>query len=75
MAKKTSQENDEARLTIKTRERRVSAENPEGDAALRALRKRLKRVQRKRRRLEARKRRARGKVAAAAAKTEAPAGT
>ncbi|MBI4400643.1 MAG: hypothetical protein HY581_03295 [Nitrospirae bacterium] len=73
MAKKTSAESDEARLKKKVRERIVGSQNPEGDAALRSLHKRLKRAQRKRRRLEIRKRHAMGKKAGAGAKAEAKA--
>ncbi|MBM4124114.1 MAG: hypothetical protein FJ246_04030 [Nitrospira sp.] len=66
MAKKTPGETDETRLGKKVRERLAGAENPEGDAALRALHKRLKRVQRKRRSLAARLRQAKGKKVEAA---------
>jgi len=78
MSKKTPAEADEARLKTKVRSKLAATENPEGDAALRSLHKRLKRIQRKRRRLEARKRHAMGKKKAGAevkaeAKAEAPA--
>lgn len=66
MAKKTAQETDEARLAKKVRERMAGHENPEGDAALRTLRKRLKREQRQRRKLALRKQHAMKKQAAAA---------
>jgi len=74
MASKTPQANDEARLKSKVREKKAATDNPEGDAALRALHKRLKRVQRKRRSLATRKRHAAGKKAETGAKAEAPAG-
>ena len=61
MRKKTSVEADETRLRKKVQEQRAGSENPEGDAALRALHKHLKRVQRKRRRLALRKQQAAGK--------------
>jgi len=73
MAKSTSQETDEQRLTSKIQQRMAGHENPEGDAALRALRKRLKRAQRKRRRLDLRKVHARGKKKSTEGKAEAPA--
>ncbi|TAJ26991.1 MAG: hypothetical protein EPO64_05865 [Nitrospirae bacterium] len=73
MAKKTPVEMDEARLKKKVRERLAGTENPEGNAALRGLHKRLKRVQRKRRSLAARLHRAMGKKAAGA-KAEATTG-
>ena len=73
MAKQTILEPDEAKLKKKVREKLAAADNPEADAALRSLHKRLKRAQRKRRRLAARKRYAMGKQAGAAAKTEAAA--
>ncbi|HMU55262.1 MAG TPA: hypothetical protein PKA61_09655 [Nitrospira sp.] len=57
MAKKGS-ESDEARLKKKVAAKLNGHENPEGDAALRALRKRLKREQRKRRTLALRKKHA-----------------
>jgi hypothetical protein len=60
MPKKTEEEKDESRLKTKLRERLAGHANPEGDAALRALHKRLKRTQRKRRALAARKARAAG---------------
>lgn len=60
MPKKTDAEKDESRLKTKLRERLAGHANPEGDAAMRALHKRLKRTQRKRRALAARKVRAAG---------------
>jgi hypothetical protein len=62
MAKKEV-ESDEARLRKKVAEKLSThnkPENPEGDAALRSLRKRLKREQRKRRALALRKKHAGG---------------
>ncbi|MER3422839.1 MAG: hypothetical protein C4293_06010 [Nitrospiraceae bacterium] len=50
MAKKTPLETDIARLKEKVRTKAASTDNPEGDASLRSLRKRLKRAQRKRQR-------------------------
>lgn len=70
MAKKTPVEQDETRLKAKVRERKAATDNPEGNAVLRALHKRLKRVQRKRRSLATRKRHAMGKKAEAGAKAE-----
>lgn len=75
MAKQTILESDEANLEKKVREKLAATDNPEADAALRLLRKRLKRAQRKRRRLTDRKRHAMGKKASAGAKTEAAAET
>jgi hypothetical protein len=74
MAKKTPLEKDEVQLKVKVRERKAATDNPEGSAALRALHKRLKRLQRKRRSLVIRKRHAMGKKAEAGAKAE-PAAT
>lgn len=68
---KAARQDDEARLTTRVRERTGATGTPEGGAALRSLRKRLKRLQRKRRRLEARKRHAMGKKAKGEAKAEA----
>jgi hypothetical protein len=64
MAKLTV-EADETRLTKKVSERR-GAGKPAGDLEFRALRKHLKRLQRKRRRLALRKRHAMGKKTGAA---------
>ena len=72
--KKTSLTDEETRLKTKVAEKRVKLENSEGDAPLRKLHKRLKRVQRQRRRLAIRKQHAMGKKKAdAAAKPAAPA--
>ena len=66
MAKKRAAEPDEARLKKKVAAKLTNHGNPEGDAALRSLRKRLKREQRKRRALAQRKKRAAGSAGAAA---------
>ena len=47
MAKSRSLTEDKEALHKKVRERQAKSENPEGDAAIRTLRKRLKRAQRK----------------------------
>lgn len=65
MAKKTPLETDMARLQKKVREQQAVVEGSNGNAKLRSLHKRLKRVQRKRRRLATRKRHAMGKKAGA----------
>jgi len=49
MAKKQTAESDEIRLKKKIAEQLANHSNPQGYAALRSLRKRLKREQRKRR--------------------------
>jgi hypothetical protein len=67
MAKKMTGDSDEARLKKKVTAKLTGHKTPEGDAALRALRKRLKRTQRKRRALALRKKRAAGKTPEAAA--------
>ena len=66
MAKKKAAESDEAKLKQKVSSKRAGHSNPKGDAALRALRKRLKREQRKRRALALRMKHAAGKKGAAA---------
>jgi hypothetical protein len=71
MAKKRAAEPDEARLKKKVATKLTNHGNPEGDAALRSLRKRLKREQRKRRALAQRKKRAAGSAGAAAAPVSA----
>lgn len=63
---KMSIETDEARLTKKVADTRSGSEKSQGDAEFRALRKHLKRVQRKRRRLALRKQHAMSKKPAAA---------
>ncbi|TKS58144.1 MAG: hypothetical protein EWM72_03199 [Nitrospira sp.] len=60
MAKNTVAESEEVRLRKKVSAKRAGHSNPEGDAALRALRKRLKREQRKRRACALRKKHAAG---------------
>jgi len=60
MAKRQTAESDETRLKKKIAAKLAGHSNPEGDAALRSLRKRLKREQRKRRALALRKKRAAG---------------
>lgn len=67
MAKKATAESDEARLKKKVTVKLMGHKAPEGDAALRALRKRLKRAQRKRRALALRTQRAAGKISEATA--------
>ena len=76
--KKDPLETDIKRLKEKVGARKAKTENAEGDASLRALHKRLKRVQRKKRALASRLARARGKKnegkpAAASAAAPAPA--
>ena len=62
MAKtKNPLETDIKRLKEKVSARKAKTENAEGDASLRALHKRLKRVQRKKRALASRLARAQGK--------------
>ena len=67
MAKKRAQESDEVKLKKKIATKTTDQGNPEGGAALRSLRKRLKREQRKRRALVQRKKRAAGSKAVASA--------
>jgi len=55
MAKKTVSESDETRLKKKVAEKLTDHKNPKEDEALRSLRKRLRRTQRKRRALALRK--------------------
>lgn len=59
--KKSPDEADLTRLKAKVAERKKAAANAEGDAALRSLHKRLKRIQRKKRGLAMRLARAQGK--------------
>lgn len=66
MAKKKAAESEEAKLKQKVSSKRTGHSNPKGDASLRALRKRLKREQRKRRALALRRKNAGGKKGAAA---------
>ena len=60
MPKKHTTESDEVRLKKKIAERLAQQSNPEGDAGMRLLRKRLKREQRKRRAVAMRKKHAGG---------------
>jgi len=60
MAKKRAQESDEVKLKNKIATKTTSHSSPERDSALRSLKKRLKREQRKRRALAQRKKRAAG---------------
>ena len=69
MAKKMSAESEEVRLKKKVSAQLTGHGNPEADSALRALRKRLKREQRKRRALALRKKHAAGSENVAAAPT------
>lgn len=71
MAKKRAEEPDEVKLKKKIATKRTNHSNPEGDAALRSLKKRLKREQRKRRALAQRKKRAAGSKGAAATSASA----
>ena len=74
--KKNPLETDITRLKEKVGARKAQTENAEGDASLRALHKRLKRVQRKKRTQVSRLARAQGKkkeVKPAAAPAPAPA--
>ena len=66
---KPAAENDLVKLKDKVRTRRAASENPEGDAAIRRLRKRLKREQRKLRRLAVRKQHAAKKAGDTKAET------
>ncbi len=63
MAEISLQQREEDTLTKKVRVGLSAAEDVKADPALRSLRKRLKRVQRKRRLLEARRRQGAGKKA------------
>lgn len=67
MGKKKAAESDEAQLKKKIAAKLARHTNPEGDVALRSLRKRLKREQRKRRALVLRKKHAAGNKPAEAA--------
>jgi hypothetical protein len=66
--KKAAESSEEAKLKQKVSSKRAGHSNPKGDAALRALRKRLKREQRKRRAAALRTKHASGKKGSAAAK-------
>lgn len=67
MGKKQTAESDETRLKKKISQKLANHANPEGDAAMRSLRKRLKREQRKRRALALRRKHAAGNKPAEAA--------
>ncbi|HEV8619525.1 MAG TPA: hypothetical protein VGQ79_00705 [Nitrospiraceae bacterium] len=67
MAKKTATESDETRLKKKVAEKLTDHKNPKEDEALRSLRKRLRRTQRKRRALALRKKNSASKKTAAPA--------
>ena len=67
MAKKTATESDETRLKKKVAEKLTDHKNSNEDEALRSLRKRLRRTQRKRRALELRKKNSASKKTAAPA--------
>ena len=67
MAKKTADESDETRLKKKVAEKLTDHKNPKEDEALRSLRKRLRRTQRKRRALALRKKNSASKKTAAPA--------
>jgi len=75
MKRKDSSQQDEARLEKKVAERRKGVDNAEGDGALRSLKKRLKRAQRRRRTLATRLRHAAGKTAGSPDKPQAAAQT
>ena len=63
MANKRAAEPEEAKLKKKITAKLTDQKNPQGDTALRSLRKRLKREQRKRRALAQRKKQAAGSKA------------
>ena len=67
MAKSRSLDEDKQILKKKVQERRTASENPEGDEAIRALHKRLKRAQRKLSSLKKREQQAQTKNAKAEA--------
>jgi hypothetical protein len=67
MAKKTESESDETRLKKKVAVTLADHKNPKEDEALRSLRKRLRRTQRKRRALALRKKNSASKKTAAPA--------
>ncbi|OGW52193.1 MAG: hypothetical protein A2V62_10510 [Nitrospirae bacterium RBG_19FT_COMBO_58_9] len=68
MAKKAAGESDETRLKKKVAAKLTGHESPKEDEALRSLRKRLRRTQRKRRALVLRKKNSASKKTAAPAK-------
>ncbi|THJ24965.1 MAG: hypothetical protein CAF45_003225 [Nitrospira sp. CG24E] len=65
MAKKTASESDEIRLKKKVAAKGTEGKDPKSDQALRSLKKRLKRTQRKRRALALRKKNSSSKKTAA----------
>ena len=67
MAKKTAGESDETRLKKKVAARVTDHKNPKEDEALRSLKKRLRRTQRKRRAIALRKKNSASKKTAAPA--------
>ena len=67
MAKNTASESDETRLKKKVAEKLTDHKNPKEDEALRSLKKRLRRTQRKRRALALRKKNSASKKTAAPA--------
>lgn len=67
MANKRAAEPEEAKLKKKIAAKLTDHKSPQGDTALRSLKKRLKREQRKRRALARRKKQAAGSKAEAAA--------
>jgi len=67
MAKQTTTESDETRLKKKVAAKLTDHKNPKEDKALRSLRKRLRRTQRKRRALALRKKNSASKKTAAPA--------
>ncbi len=67
MVKKTASESDETRLKKKVVAKLTDHKNPKEDEALRSLRKRLRRTQRKRRAVALRKQNAASKKTAAPA--------
>jgi hypothetical protein len=71
MAKKREAEPDEVKLRKKIAAKLTNHDNQRGDAAVRSLKKRLKREQRKRRALALRKKRAAGSKGTAAAAASA----
>lgn len=68
MAKTTVSESDETRLKKKVAEKLTDHKDPKGDDALRSLKKRLRRTQRKRRSVVLRKKNSASKKTAAPAK-------
>jgi len=67
MAKKTESESDETRLKKKVAAKLTDHKNPKEDEALRSLKKRLRRTQRKRRAIALRKKNAASRETAAPA--------